>query len=1219
MASKKTSGKQTSVAAELKKIEATNIAPGLQIGDVAPDFCLQNSNNKEVCLHDFLKKGPVILSFFRGDWCEYCSEELEGYHAIQNEISASGGTLVAISPQDVAHARKLATQMDLHFEVLSDPEQKVIQDYKIQFTFTPELKQIYQEKFKVDLAKQNADHSWNLPVPATFIIDTNGVIRSRFISMDYAQRMKPKEALQTLDSFTYFQSIFQNAPLAMIVVNNDGIIIDYNKTAPKVLDGANNHSLIGISAIDHLKETESGTVMAELIVNIISGKESSGKYTGDFCPLPNHQQFVNFSVNEFVIKGIKMGAVCIFDDITKQEQQKQELENSLQKLAEQENKYSTLIEKSKDTILILQDGKVLFVNDSASQLLGYRKEQLLESEFMQYVADSSRELVAKRYADRMSGKKVPSIYQLDFKNNNGDSIPVEVNASIIDLKGLPADMVMIRDLTERKKVEKELEESRHSLARAQEIANMGDWTWDMRTNSSTWSDQMYRLFGLTVGETPPDNEAYQKFVHPDDVQAHVKSFEESYKIHGQNDAEYRIIAADGELKYVHSLSEFEQDDKGKNVRMHGVTIDMTKQALQKIELEKSLKKIADQEMKYRGIVETMNEGVVTLDENGLYTYVNQKGLEMLGYTVEEMIGKPSSTHWENLEDRKRFDGAIQMAKTGVRLPDIINENHFIRKDKSIMVARNSARFLYDDNDNFLGMVAVITDIEALKKTQEQLEHAKQQAEAANQTKSEFLSNMSHEIRTPMNAILGFTEILGGMVKDETIKEYVSSIASSGKTLLHLINDILDLSKVEAGKLNVQKEPVNLEQIFLDIKQVFLQKMLEKTLAFEIDIDENLPGNVILDETRVRQVLLNLIGNAMKFTEDGYIKIMVSQQGNITKKEKKKYIDLLIRVEDTGIGIPDNQQKLIFNAFVQNEGQNNKEYGGTGLGLAITTRLVNLMGGEINLQSTLGKGSTFSVTLHDVEISDASVIENTKPPINYSSITFEKATVLVADDIKSNRDLIKGYLQETNLILIEVENGQQAWEAATNEKPNLILMDMKMPVMNGYNATLKIKEDKNTHSIPIVAVTASTIVPSSSDINKVTDDSLHKPFTRDQLFHTLMKYLPYKESDSEPEESADVVESTFEISIETKKMLPKLIEQMEGDFYNQWKSLSDGIIINDIKKFATDIMETSEKYEYPSIQGWAQKLLKHASMYDTEGINITLRKFPDEIAIMKKYL
>lgn len=384
-----------------------------------------------------------------------------------------------------------------------------------------------------------------------------------------------------------------------------------------------------------------------------------------------------------------------------------------------------------------------------------------------------------------------------------------------------------------------------------------------------------------------------------------------------------------------------------------------------------------------------------------------------------------------------------------------------------------------------------------------------QAQAANEAKSEFLANMSHEIRTPMNAIIGFSDILSDEELTSEQGGFVKNISNSGRHLLQLINDILDFSKIEAGKMDVEIVDCSLDQLFASVKSTMLPFAIEKNLEFKIVEDNAIPANICTDPARLQQCLINLINNAIKFTEQGHVYLKVS----LIVKDDKSFIRF--EVEDTGIGIPHEKQKKIFESFAQADGSHTRKYGGTGLGLTITKQLVELLGGEITLISEERKGSVFTLVIPvGLDITKQpfmdrhNIVSHSNFGRDYTQQPEFTGHVLVAEDDSINQILIKSLLKKMGLEITIVDDGEQAVQKALKEQFDLILMDMQMPNMNGREATKKIKAEKI--STPIIALTAYAMDGDRETcIQAGCDDYLTKPIDRDKLIEMIGKYLPEK--------------------------------------------------------------------------------------------------------------
>ncbi len=498
---------------------------------------------------------------------------------------------------------------------------------------------------------------------------------------------------------------------------------------------------------------------------------------------------------------------------------------------------------------------------------------------------------------------------------------------------------------------------------------------------------------------------------------------------------------------------------------------------------------------------------------------------------------------------------------------------------------------------FAGAIAA-----SIKRSQQEefLRRAKVMADTANKAKSEFLANMSHEIRTPMNAILGFSELLMEHIPDPVYREYLQGIRIGGENLLTLINDILDLSKIESGRLELRLETVNLSELCQEMQQIFGLKIKEKGLTFDIDIRKDVPQTVRMDGARMRQVLLNLVGNAIKFTDEGSITISIRNIGN---QDGSGAVDLVFEVTDTGKGIPPDQQNLIFEAFRQQEGQNTRKYGGTGLGLTITKRLTEMMNGNIAVESEVGKGSNFKIYLYDVEIADpASYVPMVES--RELKLDFKGKTLLIVEDIPSNRTVLKGFLEASNLNIIEAENGRDALRQIENIRPELILMDMQMPVMDGWEATGILKQSKEYSSIPVVALTASVLGTKEKDIQSLCDGFLIKPVSRQLLIAEIARHIAFNDLSApgpEAETETESIEESAPIAEDLKMMLrEKWLERSE--------ELRQSMFIDEIETFAGEIMHIAEESNSEKLMEYSNRLYIECETFNFDNINLILNEF-----------
>lgn len=596
-------------------------------------------------------------------------------------------------------------------------------------------------------------------------------------------------------------------------------------------------------------------------------------------------------------------------------------------------------------------------------------------------------------------------------------------------------------------------------------------------------------------------------------------------------------------------------------------------------------------------VESAPASIIVTDPNSNIEFVNKMFEEVTGYKSDEVIGKnprllSSNTHsktfyknlWDTILEGKTWKG------------------EFLNKRKNGEIYYESAMIssIRDNEGNITNFVSVKEDITEFKASQKELLEAKQNAELANIAKSEFLANMSHEIRTPMNSIIGFSDILLQKINNPKHLSYLDSIQASSKTLLNLINDILDLSKIEAGQMKIKKGSVNLNNLISDITQVFKLKIKQKQLELTTEFDTTIPETIYIDDLRMRQILLNLIGNAVKFTNNGYIKIIAEK----TKTHSNNNIDFAIHIKDSGIGIIEENQTKIFEAFKQQENQNTRKYGGTGLGLSITKNLVEMQGGRISVESKINEGSTFSIYFNDINIpKDQQNITVSKNDVENFDYKFNNETILIVDDVSSNRFLIQSYLSEANLNIIEAENGAEAIEICKKEKPSIVLMDLRMPILNGIDATNIIKSDKTIKDIPIIAVTASLLNFEHENIQNTDFFSfLDKPVSQEEVINEIIKIIKPSNSKNQTNNKQSI-NTNNTLSINTKKK-----ELFRNTFKEELADVKDSGNINKIQTIANEIIEFSKSHNIPEILEIATELQFASINFDIEKVDQIFTEF-----------
>lgn len=518
------------------------------------------------------------------------------------------------------------------------------------------------------------------------------------------------------------------------------------------------------------------------------------------------------------------------------------------------------------------------------------------------------------------------------------------------------------------------------------------------------------------------------------------------------------------------------------------------------QLNAELKRLIDRNFLYRAIIENQTDLLCRFRPDWKLSFVNEAFCRHFQKQSDQLIGTNLLDLFSD-EDQQSFDEYVQSISH--ESPTRFLEMVFQTEDESPQWYWWTTQGFFDKNGAILEYQAVAKDITVIKNSEEALRQMKEEAESANRSKSEFLANMSHELRTPLNSVIGFASILvknkNNRLSEKEIT-YIQRILENGKHLLNLINQILDLSKIEAGRLDLQISTFRLDELIRTIFNQLESQVRGKKISLKADIPRQMHP-IQSDEFKLRQILINLLGNAIKFTEHGSVTVKV-------ECDMRTRLPSRIDVIDTGIGIPNDRLDAIFAPFQQADSSTSRKYGGTGLGLAISKSLCHLLGYRIEISSVVGEGSTFSVILQHPESTHAE--REPRPGLAETyreQIDFVGKTILVIDDEADSRLLLKDYLEDLGCRVILADSGSTGLEIANREKLDVIMLDLIMPEMNGWEVIIELKSNPSLRNVPIIVV--SIVAREIRGVNLGLIDLLDKPINRDELLEVLRRNLKPK--------------------------------------------------------------------------------------------------------------
>lgn len=643
------------------------------------------------------------------------------------------------------------------------------------------------------------------------------------------------------------------------------------------------------------------------------------------------------------------------------------------------------------------------------------------------------------------------------------------------------------------------------LELATETALMGIWEHNLLTNKIVWNPLMYELYGVDH-QDEPIHEDWLECVHHEDRDRIRQKLQQTLDGVSIFNTEYRIVMPNGEIRYIRTRCDFIKDHQHEVTRILTVNWDVTDTATAFEAMIESQRVARLGNWSY-----DLKSGDVRWSDQ-LYDLFNRN--PKLGPPdFETAVG-----YYDDESGKIVCDALERSANDGQPFSEILKLREV---NNGVKYIRSVGRVRLDESNKVIAMYGTAADVTESVETQLELTLAKEQAEAANQAKSDFLANMSHEIRTPMNAILGFADLMDdGELTVLERRDYLQTVKRNGNHLMNIINDILDLSKIEAGKMTIENIATNPNDTIADITSLLRHRAESKGLILEVDFRNRLPDLVLTDPVRLKQILLNLLGNAIKFTEKGSVKLLLSQE----KSSDNAFALLRFDVIDTGIGISDEQMNNLFKPFSQADASMTRRFGGTGLGLTLSRRFAQMLNGDITVKSKVPEGSCFTLTIK-AELVHADAVKDTRDSslalstqaqltsLDKSAGDKLSARVLLAEDGPDNKRLVMFHLKKIGLAAEHAENGKIAYEMALEQQSqddpfDVILMDMQMPIMDGYAATQKLREDGYTGLI--IALTAHAMQGDRERcIAAGCDEYMTKPIDRAKLESVIHSLLNQK--------------------------------------------------------------------------------------------------------------
>jgi PAS domain S-box-containing protein len=775
--------------------------------------------------------------------------------------------------------------------------------------------------------------------------------------------------------------------------------------------------------------------------------------------------------------------VSIKRDITKQKQE--------------ENRIDQFFNLSPDYFCVANTkGYFEKISPVFSLELGYTKEELLSRPFFEFIHPDDVEKTKQQIENLGLGASTIN-FKIRFRCSNGSYRLLSWNATPDQETGVL--YATARDITDSNRIH---DENRKLSLVAKGTSNIVVITDKER--KIEWVNKAFEdLTGYTqqevIGKNPGSLLQF-KNTEKETIRAIRKAMNNQETFVG----EIQNISKTGRKYWIELSISPVFNDEGELLNFIAIESDVT----EKKKKDASISNLIETQ---NSIFNGVGHAVMFTNPSGVIQRINQAGLGLLGFTEDEIIGKKSQVDFHDfgeivtrsMELSQELGRPIVpgfetlIAKTNIQHSMDANEWIYITKSGRKIPVWVSVTCIKNSEGTLIGYFSAAEDYTVKKQIEQSLIEAKDLAEQAAHAKDSFLANMSHEIRTPLNAIIGFTELLSQNSLDPVLKDYVDNINTAGANLLLIINDILDISKIESGQLVIESNPMELKSTLKHVYDLLKVKAIEKDLEFNLLLDANMPEFVMGDKGRLNQILMNLAGNSIKFTEHGEVTISVKKLA-----ETNHTVKLRFSIKDTGIGIPEDKITTIFERFTQAEASTTRRFGGTGLGLNIVKQLVELQNGEINVVSKVGQGSDFYFIIEFLKV-EFPKSEATVEPDNKTEEPMGHLSILLCEDNELNQHLAKKVIEKFGFELDIAHNGKEGIEKVMSKNYDLILMDLQMSVMDGYQATIYIREILKS-DVPIIAMTAHSLVGERQKCRDIgMNDYVSKPFKQTELLEKIL--------------------------------------------------------------------------------------------------------------------